>query len=174
MSDDVMTPDRCAAMHAELCARMATLTEETADKAVAKTFLMIGIDVNDPIKAQEQFAAMRDLAALAKSIRSNVVTSAITVIVGAVLLGIVDGRQTTGPAVVTIRAARHLPPLLLDAGTVGDEFVLRAAVVDDAGGMHTVEWPMPPHRLLRLTRALMVALRSDVDPRRLGASARSG
>lgn len=38
------------------------VAQAAADKAVRNTFQLFGIDINDPIKAQEQFAALRQLA----------------------------------------------------------------------------------------------------------------
>lgn len=38
------------------------VAERAASRAVRETLLTFGIDVNDPIKAQEQFAALRQLS----------------------------------------------------------------------------------------------------------------
>lgn len=40
--------------------------EQIASEAVRKTLLAIGIDVNDPIEAQRDFAIMREISALAR------------------------------------------------------------------------------------------------------------
>ena len=58
---------------------------------------------------------------------------------------------------MTIRAVRRLPPLVVDSGAPGAEFALRGNVTDGTGRIYTVEWPLPPHRLLKLTRDLMAA-----------------
>lgn len=42
---------------------MRRLADESATKAVADIMMLLGVDVRDPIKAQEQFAVLRQLAA---------------------------------------------------------------------------------------------------------------
>lgn len=41
---------------------MRRLADESATKAVADVMMMLGVDVRDPIKAQEQFSVLRQLA----------------------------------------------------------------------------------------------------------------
>lgn len=41
---------------------MEAVAEKAAAKAVRETLILFGVDVKDPIKAQEQFAALRQLA----------------------------------------------------------------------------------------------------------------
>jgi hypothetical protein len=43
----------------------AELAERVAKKAVAETFLMIGVDTSDPLSVQRDFAVMREVGRLA-------------------------------------------------------------------------------------------------------------
>lgn len=42
-------------------ARVAEIAEAAAEKAVRKTLIMIGLDVDDPISTQKNFAALCDM-----------------------------------------------------------------------------------------------------------------
>jgi len=44
---------------------VALIAEEAADKAVAKTLLTFGIDADNPIRAQSDFAVLREVGRLA-------------------------------------------------------------------------------------------------------------
>jgi len=44
-------------------AMLKKVAEESAKRTMVDSFLMIGIDITDPIKAQDAFAALRKLAA---------------------------------------------------------------------------------------------------------------
>lgn len=50
-----------------LIARMTGVAEVAAEKAVWKTLIAIGINPADPIKAQEDFAIMREVGTLARN-----------------------------------------------------------------------------------------------------------
>jgi hypothetical protein len=46
-------------------AHIADIAEAAAERAVQKTFLLIGIDLTDPIGAQHTFATLHDVARMA-------------------------------------------------------------------------------------------------------------
>ena len=47
-------------------ALLRDLAESAAEKAVSKTFLAMGLDVNDPISAQRDFGVLRDMTSMLK------------------------------------------------------------------------------------------------------------
>jgi hypothetical protein len=60
------------------------IAEEAAEKAVAKVFLTLGIDVNDPkslLETQQDFASMRDFTRGWKSLKGKLVATVLVILV---------------------------------------------------------------------------------------------